>query len=255
MAVIDEKGRLFGVVNVIDALVLLLLLAVIVAGVALVVGGEDEDPEPDPTAETRYGTLAFTVPMESDVASIERGETLSARSGEEELAVEDVYRSFSHNGSVHVVAKVSYNGSLTTGGAVRYGGDAVELRTESYAFRADVLAVDEEEMTIPTRTERVVLLANVSRATASGVDVGDTATIGDTEVATVTAIEERSRSDDRTRLAVGVELTVWDREPVATYNGTPLRLGNRITIVTDRTLLSGEIGAIGTDDPATIDDE
>ncbi|WEL16802.1 Uncharacterized protein SVXHr_0623 [Halorhabdus sp. SVX81] len=38
MDIIDEHGNLFGIVNVIDALVVLLLAAVVVAGVALVVG-------------------------------------------------------------------------------------------------------------------------------------------------------------------------------------------------------------------------
>jgi len=39
MPVIDDEGRLFGAVNVVDALVVLLVLAVAVAGVALVTGG------------------------------------------------------------------------------------------------------------------------------------------------------------------------------------------------------------------------
>jgi hypothetical protein len=38
MEVIDEEGRLFGAVNVVDALVVLLVLAVVVAGAALVFG-------------------------------------------------------------------------------------------------------------------------------------------------------------------------------------------------------------------------
>jgi len=39
MEILDEDGRLFGIVNVIDALVALLVLAVIAAGAALVLGG------------------------------------------------------------------------------------------------------------------------------------------------------------------------------------------------------------------------
>jgi hypothetical protein len=39
MGLIDERGRLFGRVNVIDALVVLLAVAVVAAGVALVAGG------------------------------------------------------------------------------------------------------------------------------------------------------------------------------------------------------------------------
>jgi hypothetical protein len=39
MEVIDEKGRVFGVVNVVDLLVVVFLLAVVAAGAALVMGG------------------------------------------------------------------------------------------------------------------------------------------------------------------------------------------------------------------------
>ncbi|WP_302080914.1 DUF4330 domain-containing protein [Salinibaculum rarum] len=46
MEVIDENGRVFGVVNVIDLLVVLLLLAVVAAGAALVLGtGGESNPE------------------------------------------------------------------------------------------------------------------------------------------------------------------------------------------------------------------
>ncbi len=40
MSLIDEDGNLFGVVNVVDALAIVLLVAVVVAGVAVVSGGE-----------------------------------------------------------------------------------------------------------------------------------------------------------------------------------------------------------------------
>jgi hypothetical protein len=48
MEVIDEKGRVFGVVNVIDLLVVVFLLAVAAAGVALVMAdsGSGESTEP-----------------------------------------------------------------------------------------------------------------------------------------------------------------------------------------------------------------
>ncbi len=43
MPIIDDKGRLFGTVNIIDALVVLFVLAVVVAGVALLTGGGSSD--------------------------------------------------------------------------------------------------------------------------------------------------------------------------------------------------------------------
>jgi hypothetical protein len=51
---LDEQGRIFGRVNIIDALVVLFASAVIVAGVALVFGGGGTD---DPPAQTPIPTL------------------------------------------------------------------------------------------------------------------------------------------------------------------------------------------------------
>jgi hypothetical protein len=42
MDLIDDKGRLFGTVNIIDALAVLLLLAVVAAGAAFVLGADDQ---------------------------------------------------------------------------------------------------------------------------------------------------------------------------------------------------------------------
>jgi len=55
MDVIDEQGRLFGTVNVIDALVVLVVLSTVVAGAALVVGQESP-------AEPREITIAAQTP-------------------------------------------------------------------------------------------------------------------------------------------------------------------------------------------------
>ncbi|MFC6732713.1 MULTISPECIES: DUF4330 family protein [unclassified Haladaptatus] len=41
MPILDDDGRLFGVVNIIDALVVLLVLAVVAAGAALVLGPDE----------------------------------------------------------------------------------------------------------------------------------------------------------------------------------------------------------------------
>jgi len=55
MDLIDDKGRLFGTVNVIDALAVLLVLAVAAAGAAFVLGTDDR-----PTTADRQATTAVT---------------------------------------------------------------------------------------------------------------------------------------------------------------------------------------------------
>lgn len=55
MPIIDDEGRLFGTVNIIDALVVLFVLAVAVAGIALLTGGGSSDETPTRTVVVDVG--------------------------------------------------------------------------------------------------------------------------------------------------------------------------------------------------------
>jgi len=72
MEILDEKGRLFGVVNVIDALAVLLVLAVVAAGAALVLGSE---PEPEPEFASTHATLDLGTQPDYIVAQLNEGDT------------------------------------------------------------------------------------------------------------------------------------------------------------------------------------
>jgi len=71
MEILDEKGRLFGVVNVIDALAVLLVLAVVAAGAALVLGSE---PEPEPEFASTHATLDLGTQPDYIVAQLNEGD-------------------------------------------------------------------------------------------------------------------------------------------------------------------------------------
>ncbi|MGM0718641.1 MAG: DUF4330 family protein, partial [Halobacteriota archaeon] len=72
MNVIDDEGRLFGVINVIDVLVVLFVVAVVVAGAALVFS---DDPEPEPNVETTYATLDLGTHLDAIVEELNEGDT------------------------------------------------------------------------------------------------------------------------------------------------------------------------------------
>lgn len=58
MKLIDDRGNLFGAVNIIDALVVLLVVAVVVAGAAFVATGGDEPTQPqEPSTTTATATV------------------------------------------------------------------------------------------------------------------------------------------------------------------------------------------------------
>lgn len=64
--ILDENGRLFGTINVVDGLVVLVVLAVVVAGVALVFGGDSSDARTttvDVRAENVQPYVANAIPI------------------------------------------------------------------------------------------------------------------------------------------------------------------------------------------------
>lgn len=250
MEIIDEKGRLFGVVNVVDALVVLLALAVVAAGVALVIGGQSasDTGASDDSEPTQYATVSYTVPLESEAATLQDTDTLRF-SDDGSYNVSDVYRSFTPNGGVHVVAKTEYEGGFTANGDRLYGGQSTTVSTGSYRVDADVLAVNQSESTIPTRRVPVVLSANVSSSVARAIEEGQEATIGDQTVATVESVRRGPANDDRRQVWVGVELNAWERNTGPAFDGQSLRVDNRVTVVTDTVVVRGRLHEVGTTTP------
>lgn len=244
MDIIDDQGRLFGVANIIDVLVLLLVLAVVAAGVALVAGGNStSDGGPQ---ETRYATVSYTVPLESQGATLETGDSLSVIRGGEVYNVSDVYRSFTPEGAAHIVARIEYSGDLTTNGNRLYGGDEAELTTGSYRMAATVLANNQTRSTLSTRQVPVVLALNSSSSTARAIEVGQRATIANQTVATVASVGRESNATGHQRVFVGVELEAWERHSSLTFDGERLLVDNPVTIITDTAVIRGRVHEVGT---------
>jgi hypothetical protein len=77
MRVIDDEGRLFGAVNVIDALVVLVVLAVAVAGVALVTGGGNSGETPTRTVVVDVGQQPGYVADAIEPGPVETGDIVA----------------------------------------------------------------------------------------------------------------------------------------------------------------------------------
>ncbi|MCU4800382.1 DUF4330 family protein [Halobacteria archaeon HArc-gm2] len=250
MEILDEKGRLFGVVNVVDALVVLLVLAVVAAGVALVVGGQNS-PDAGGTNDTdsestRYATLSYIVPYESSAATLQDNDTVRFVDGGEYYNVSDVYRSFTPSGSVHVVTTVAYDEEFTANGNQLYGGQSTQLTTGSYRVTANTVAVNQSTASIPTQQVPVVLSANVTSSVAQAVAEGQEATIGNETVATVESVRRGETNGDRQQVWLGVELRAWDRTTGPVFDGQSLRVDNPVTVVTDTVVVRGRLHEVGT---------
>lgn len=90
MPLIDDDGNLFGGINVIDALVIVMLLAVLVAGAALVtsIGGESDSTG---EAETRYATFELGQQPDYVVDRLSEGDVATLDDTDGTLTVTDVY--------------------------------------------------------------------------------------------------------------------------------------------------------------------
>lgn len=258
MEVIDEEGRLFGVVNVVDAVALLLVVAVVVAGASLVLGGGEDptsEPTPEPTSkptpepelENRTVSLAVGQVSPAVAALVDPGPVTVAGTS---ATITDVYVTPGSGESALVFVRLRLPGQATeagflvAGSPVRYGRKLV-VDTPEYRLTGRVDALGAEE-TFGTVTRAVTVEANVSRAIAGAVTAGDSQRVGDITVATVTDVEVTGGNDDRRTISVTLEIRGRLDGETLTYAGQPVRLGSRLRVRTARYQFTGEV--VGLDD-------
>ena len=120
MELIDEDGRLFGVVNVIDALVVLLVLAVAVAGIALLQSSQETPKQPGQSNEstiptvTQYATIDLGNVPSFVAAHIENGDELTTKNGGT-VDVTDVYVGPGKGTQTRTLLRVKASGPLPDG--------------------------------------------------------------------------------------------------------------------------------------------
>jgi hypothetical protein len=102
---IDRKGRLLGLVNIVDAVVVLLVLAVVVAGIALLFPGGDSG-KPD----SRFVTMDLGTQPEFVAEQISSGDTWEPDRTSDELVITDTYRTTAGDGT-QVVIRAQVNGT------------------------------------------------------------------------------------------------------------------------------------------------
>jgi hypothetical protein len=184
---IDDGGNLFGVVNVVDALVLLLVVAVLLAGVGLVLGGGDGDPAPSPETGTTFVTLDLGTQPDYIVAALDEGETYTPGNASN-LTVTDLYLA-PQGDQTRVVARarlegISRNGTLNYANAPPRLGRALDINTDAYNVTGRIRDVGGGS-SLNTTTTTVVLQNTVSAADASAITPGDEISVGGRTTATI----------------------------------------------------------------------
>jgi len=184
MELIDDEGNLFGAINVIDALAILLVVAVGAAGIAVVAAPNTDDTGSDNSElDTRYASINLGNHSSYVANRITAGDTME-RDGHN-LTVTDVYATPVDATTKTVTIRAELNGELAeetpnapqfmfAGTRLRVG-DSLTIETEEYTAQGPIQRLDEDGSDLNTEyitTE--VKLTNVDRDVAAGITEGVT---------------------------------------------------------------------------------
>ena len=248
MELIDDEGRLFGRVNVIDALVVLLIAAVVVAGAAFVL---TDDPAPEPETETTYATLDVGTVSPYIVDAIEEGDTHSP-DGESTIRITDVHLT-PQGDQTRVVLRVALEGerndqdSLVYGGAPPRLGRTLDITTDRYQIDGQIRAVGDSDA-LATEQQRVLLSDQVDAGTAQAVTPGGEIRLSGRTIARIDNVTTYTTDQPTQRqLFVEATLTAHRQQDRLRFGDTPVRRGQTVTLPTSDYTLDGQIEQVGGD--------
>lgn len=221
---IDENGYLFGAVNVIDALVLAVLAAMIGAGLAVAnindgvvvtvpltvvisgllvftVSSDTDDPQTEVEQETWYMTLDLGTQPAYVVDRIGEGDAIVVTEFDEPISVVDVHTPFS-TGPSSITLRAEVIGGFREDEYGRpvfhFDGEPLLLGTEltldlgSCVTNATVSELERDSPSLSVEETTVVAavaIDNVSPTIAAGLEEGMVETVRDEPVATIDSVE------------------------------------------------------------------
>ncbi len=254
---LDERGNLFGVINIVDLFVILVILAVVAAGAALVLSpgadepseetpsdapnnDTDDDSVDEPTEQPaiEYATLDFGTQPDHIAERVATGDTWSPENTTNSLELTDIYR-YTAGDKTGVIARTAVNGTLIEspdepsrfefrGERLRLGQEHT-LEMDAYDVTGELTSIDDERETLPRTNETVVLDTRLSSATASAMSIGDEFTAGGDTVGELTDIE-RYPGDDQQPARVELSLSTLQQHGIATFGTTQLRTDSTLEL-------------------------
>jgi len=244
MPIIDEEGRVFGTINVVDALAVVLVLAVAVAGIVLVTGTGTTG-----NTETRQATLDLGSQPENVLVQLDAGDTMGVPNGPEQLRITDTYFLPGESGT-QVFVQVAATGTETDG---EFSYDDTPLRLgrpisfENDEYRVNG-TVEHVGGNLTRSTADTLVTAVVNESTAQAIETGDAYLADGDPIATVESVAVYGTNEsDRKRVYVGLStqtVTLGGQQLLGTDR--PLRLGTQLPFRTDSYEFTGEVVRLGT---------
>lgn len=238
MDLLDEKGNVFGVVNLVDAVVALAVLAVVLVsvGVVLNAGG------PATTASGAYATVVFDPQPGGTPPHVEANGTVERRGDGTAYTVTDTYRTITSNGSSVTVAQVAIPDS--DGARLRIGG--------RYGFETDgtrivgTVRATSNSSTLRTATTRVQVETVLDRKAVDRLERNDTVRVHDETIGSLDSVWAYPRADGREyELRMGVSLRTLRLDGRPLYATRPVQPGRTVPLRFESALFNGTVEAVG----------
>jgi hypothetical protein len=241
MDVIDDDGNLFGAVNVVDALVVLVVLAVVIAGAAFVFA---DDPAPEPDTDTTYATLDLGTQPAYIVDAINEGDTY-APDGSSSITITDVHLT-PRGEEIGVTLRVELQGG-TNEDAITYAnapprlGRSLTIATSQYEVSGQIRALGDGNA-LAGDIQPVIVRDTLDPETATAVTPGDEIRLAGRTVAIIEDVATYATSNpERTRILVETNLTTHRENGQTRFGGVPLQRGQPVTLPADKYTIDGQI--------------
>jgi len=240
---IDDEGRLFGYVNVVDLLVVLLVLAVGVAGFALLFGSS-----PVSDRASTHATLDLGTQSPSVAAAINDGD-VSQLNENSNLTVTDVYRVPGENGQ-RTFVRVNLTGpdtetGLSFDGAPPRLGRNLTITTNQYNTTGDITAVGDSD-TLSLREQTVTLQTTLPSYRADEFRSGQQIRLNEQTIATIEdVVRYEIAGESRTRLFVEADLRVYTADGVTRFGAALVQEGATIRLPGDGAPIAMTIERVG----------
>jgi len=254
ITVIDDEGNLFGRLNVIDALAIFLVFAVVVAGIA-VVGVLPSGGEP----ETQYATVDLGTQPDYIIDRLSAGDVMATDG--QNITVTDTYATpaIGESNSTTLHARVELEGvrqenqfgdpQFVFGGEPIRPGDELTLESTEYIVDGELTTIEPDGTELAVETTAVLTEATVPALTADAITEGDTFRVGPYTLATIQHVQPYPIGDDRYRVQLGVDLKTLQTDSRPQFAGQPVTLGSDIPLRFDTYALTGTVIERGTTTP------